>query len=385
MSIRTLRFLLRKEFLQIVRDRVIIRMIFIMPIIQLLLLAHAVTFEVKSARLFVVDQDHSRMSRGVVERMAASGRFLPLAASQSLAEADEAMLDREIDLILVVPAGFEGDLMRRRPATVQLIFNAEDGAAAGVTQSYASQVIASYSAELGREVIPMLSDRSGREEAPPTPGRQQIEVHRRGWYNAEMDYRDYMVPGILVVLVTMIGSLLTAMNIVREKEAGTLDQLNVTPITRSVFIAAKLIPLWVFAMIDLALGLAFAHFVLGVPVRGSLVLVFFAASVYLVVALGIGLWISTIVQTQQQAMFVTFSLLMVYLLMSGLFTPLRGMPVWAQWLAQLNPEAHFVQLMRAVLLKGAGLADVARQLVILAASGAAVLTLAVRQYQKRSG
>jgi ABC-2 type transport system permease protein len=384
-SVRTLRFLLRKEFLQIVRDRVIIRMIFIMPIIQLLILAHAVTFEVKSARLFVVDQDHSQMSRGVVERMAASGRFLPLAASQSLTEADEAMLDREIDLILVVPAGFEGDLMRRRPATVQLIFNAEDGAAAGVTQSYASQVIASYSAELGREVIPMLSDRSGREGAAPTPGRQQIDVYRRGWYNAEMDYKDYMVPGILVVLVTMIGSLLTAMNIVREKEAGTLDQLNVTPITRSVFIAAKLIPLWVFAMIDLALGLAFAHFVLGVPVRGSLVLVFFAASVYLVVALGIGLWISTIVQTQQQAMFVTFSLLMVYLLMSGLFTPLRGMPEWAQWLAQLNPVAHFVQLMRAVLLKGAGLADVARQLVILAAGGAAVLTLAVRQYQKRSG
>jgi ABC-2 type transport system permease protein len=199
-----------------------------------------------------------------------------------------------------------------------------------------------------------------------------------------MDYRDYMVPGILVVLVTMIGSLLTAMNIVREKEAGTLDQLNVTPITRTTFIAAKLIPLWTFALVDLALGLTFAHFVLGVPVRGSLALVFLAAAIYLVVALGIGLWISTIAETQQQAMFVTFSLLMVYLLMSGLFTPVSAMPRWAQWLTQANPVAHFVYVMRAVLLKGAGLADVARPLAILAAGGAAVLTLAVRQYSKRA-
>jgi ABC-2 type transport system permease protein len=187
-----------------------------------------------------------------------------------------------------------------------------------------------------------------------------------------------MVPGILVVLVTMIGTLLTAMNIVREKEAGTLDQLNVAPITRLVFIAAKLIPLWVFAMIDLALGLAFAHFVLGVPVHGSLALVFFSAAVYLVVALGFGLWISTIAETQQQAMFVAYSVLLVYLLMSGLFTPISGMPAWAQWLAELNPVAHFVELMRAVLLKGAGLADVSRQLVILAAMGVLMLTLAVR-------
>jgi ABC-2 type transport system permease protein len=205
-----------------------------------------------------------------------------------------------------------------------------------------------------------------------------IEVHRRGWYNPELNYRHYMVPGILVVLVTMIGTLLTAMNIVREKEAGTLDQLNVTPITRPVFIAAKLIPLWVFAMIDLALGLAFAHFVLGVPVHGSLVLVFFSAAVYLVVALGFGLWVSTIADTQQQAMFVAYSVLLVYLLMSGLFTPISGMPGWAQWLAELNPVAHFVELMRAVLLKGAGLADVARPLVILAAMGLLMLTLAVR-------
>jgi ABC-2 type transport system permease protein len=364
---RALRFLLRKEFLQIFRDHTILGMLFVLPLVQLLVLANAATFEVKSARLFVVDHDHTPASRGLVDRLAASGRFVPTASSPSPARADEAMLRRETDVILVVPAGFERDVVRGRRAEVQLVVNAEDGAAAGVIQSYAGRIFASYSSELSAGVM--------------SPA---IEVRRRGWYNPELKYLDYMVPGILVVLVTLIGTLLTAVNIVREKEAGTLDQLNVTPITRSTFIAAKLIPLWSLALLDLALGLGLAHLVFGVPVRGSVVLVFCSAAIYLVGALGIGLWISTIAETQQQAMFVTFSIMMVYLLMSGLFTPIRGMPGWAQWAAQLNPLTHFVRLMRAVLLKGAGPADVAPQLLMLALIGVVVLTLAVRQYRKRA-
>jgi ABC-2 type transport system permease protein len=373
---RTLRFLLRKEFLQLFRDRTIMGMIFVMPIVQLLVLANAITFEVKSARLYLVDHDHSTMSRGLVDRMAASGRFVPTAASGSTARADEAMRKREVDLILVIPPDFERALVRERRAPVQLVFNAEDGAAAGVTRAYASEIIARYAAELGARIDPSLP----APDAAPAP----IDLRQRGWYNSTRDYRHYMVPGILVVLVTVIGTLLTAMNIVREKEAGTLDQLNVTPVSRTAFMAAKLIPLWTFALIDLALGLAFAHYALGVPVRGSLALIFFAAAIYLLVALGIGLWISTTVETQQQAMFVTYSLLMIYLLMSGLFTPVRGMPGWAQWATEFNPVMHFTRLMRAVLLKGAGFADVARQLVILALSAVVVLSLAVRRYRKTS-
>jgi ABC-2 type transport system permease protein len=381
---RALRFLLRKEFLQIFRDHVLVGMLFVMPLVQLLILSNAATFEVKGARLFVVDHDHSAMSRGVVDRLAASERFVPTAASASVAQADAAMLDREVDVIVVVPAGFERDLVRERRASLQLILNAEDGAAAGVTQSYAGQILAAYGAELGAEVSPTLATVTAGADRPPRRGQPVIEVRRRGWYNAELEYRDYMVPGILVALVTIVGTLLTAMNIVREKEAGTLDQLNVTPVTRSTFIAAKLIPLWSLALVDLALGLTLAYFVFDVPVRGSLVVVFVSAAVYLVAALGTGLWVSTVAETQQQAMFVTYSIMMVYLLMSGLFTPVSGMPEWAQWVAQLNPVTHFVHLMRAVLLKGAGFADVARQLAILAAIGATVMTLAVRQYHKRA-
>jgi ABC-2 type transport system permease protein len=381
---RALRFLLRKEFLQIFRDHVILGMLFVMPLVQLLILANAATFEVRSARLYVVDHDHTPMSRGLADRLAASGRFVPTAASPSPARADQAMLARQTDAILVLPEGFERDLVRERRAEVQFILNAEDGAAAGVLQSYAGQIFAAYSAELSARVTPTLASIGARAEFPPRRGRPVIEIRRRGWYNPELEYLDFMVPGILVVLVTVVGTLLTAMNIVREKEAGTLDQLNVTPIRRSTFIAAKLIPLWSLALLDLGLGLALAHFAFGVPVRGSLALVFVAAAIYLLAALGIGLWISTIAETQQQAMFVTFSIVMIYLLMSGLFTPVRGMPVWAQWAAQLNPVTHFIRLMRAVLLKGAGPGDVAPQLAMLMAIGGVVLTLAVRQYRKRA-
>jgi len=381
---RALRFLLRKEFLQIFRDRTIVTMLFVMPLAQMLILANAATFEVKSARLYVVDHDHTPMSRGAVERLVASRRFVPTAASQSQALADEAMLGREVDAILVIPDGFERDIVRTRSAPMQLVLNAEDGAAAAVTQSYASRILADYSAELGAEVSPMLASVGARVEAPPRRGSGTIDVRQRGWYNAELDYTDFMVPGILVVLVTMVGTLLTAMNIVREKESGTLDQLNVTPVTRSTFIAAKLIPLWSLALLDLALGLLLAWLVFHVPMRGSLVIVFFAAGVYLVAALGIGLWISTVAETQQQAMFVTFSIMLIYILMSGLFTPVSGMPEWAQWIAEASPITHFVRLMREVLLKGAGLADVAGQIGILAITGVVVLTLAVLQYRKTS-
>jgi ABC-2 type transport system permease protein len=381
---RPLLFLLRKEYLQILRDRTIMGMLIVMPLVQLLVLANAVTFEVRSSRMYVVDHDHSAMSRGLADRFAASGRFIPAEASSSTARAADAMLDRRVDMILVIPSGFERDLVRERHAPVQLTFNAEDGAAAGVTQSYANAIIASYAAGLNVKLSPSAALAGARAEPPPVRGRPVIEVERRGWYNPELDYRAYMVPGILVVLVTIIGTLLTAMNIVREKEAGTLEQLNVTPVTRGTFVAAKLIPLWSFAMLDLAVGLVVARLLFALPIRGSLALVFLSAAIYLVGALGIGLWISTIAETQQQAMFVTFALLMVYLLMSGLFTPLRAMPTWAQWAAELNPIAHFVTLMRAVLLKGAGPADVWRHVAALAAIGAAALGVAVRQHRKRA-
>lgn len=372
MNFRILRVLLRKEYLQIFRDKVMLRQMILMPFVQLLLLANAATFEVKTAKVYLVDRDQSAASRALVNKFHASGRFAVVGASPSMDLADVAMLSRDAGMILSIPAGFEDEIVRTRTGSVQLVFNAEDGALAGVTNSYAQQIIAAYAGEIGATLRPVAAE---------SPG---IEIRTRGWYNQDLDYKDYMIPGILVQLLTLIGTLLTAMNIVREKELGTLDQLNVTPIPRSSFIAAKLLPLWSIALFELAIGLLAARFIFDVPMRGSIVLVFFSACIYLVVALGIGLFISTTVDTQQQAMFISFFLILIYLLMSGLFTPIRSMPGWAQWIADVNPVKNFIEIMRAILLKGAGLADIARELGILAVSGVAALTLAIRQYGKTS-
>jgi ABC-2 type transport system permease protein len=376
---RTLRFLLRKEYLQIFRDRIMVAQLLLLPAIQLALLANAATFEVKSARLVVVDEDRSATSRGLVDRMQAAGRFELVETTASAARADEAMMRREAAVILHVPRDFERDLVRTRVAPVQLVLNAEDGAAAGVTLSYAQRIVADYASELGATLRLSAASREG-----PVPGQGELDVRARGWYNPDLDYRYFMVPGILVQLVTMVGTLLTALNIVREKELGTLEQLNVTPVTRGQFIAAKLIPLWSLGLLALTIGMLVARFAFHVPMRGSVLLVFATASVYLLAALGIGLLVSTLVSTQQQAIFLTFFIILVYLLMSGLFTPVRSMPTWAQWIAQVNPVMHFIEIMRAVMLRGAGLPEIARSLAILSAIAIAVFSLSVRQYAKRT-
>jgi ABC-2 type transport system permease protein len=284
-----------------------------------------------------------------------------------------------------VPHDFEASLVRTGRAPVELSVNAEKGSAAGIVQAYASRILADYSAELTDRFRPgPRVARAGFEEPAPVRGAPRIDVRVRGWYNPTLNYQHYMVPGILVALVTLIGTLLTAQNIAREKEMGTIEQLNVTPITKGQFIAAKLLPFWTLALVELAIGLLVGVLVFDVPIRGSLLLLFGVASVYLAAALGIGLWISTLVETQQQAMFVTFFIMNVYLLMSGLFTPIDSMAPWVQAISEANPVRHFVTISRAVLVKGAGLPEISGPLALLVASAVFVLVFAVRQYSKRT-
>jgi ABC-2 type transport system permease protein len=235
-------------------------------------------------------------------------------------------------------------------------------------------VLADFSRDVGRDARPDI------ELAPSRAAR--IDIQSRGWYNPTLNYKHYMVPGILVTLVTLIGMLLTAQNIAREKELGTLEQLNVTPITKGQFIAGKLLPFWFLALVLFSIALVVGRVGFGLPMRGSVPLVYFGAAIYLFVALGLGLWISTITRTQQQTMFVVFFIQMIFLLMSGLFTPIDSMPDWAQLLAQLNPVKHFVVIMRTVLVRGGGVEAIAAPLGVLTLFGVAVLTFAVRQYSK---
>ncbi|HEX6533385.1 MAG TPA: ABC transporter permease [Gemmatimonadaceae bacterium] len=387
LGLRRILVLARAEVLHVVRDRATLGQLIVVPLVQLLVLSNATTFTIRQTPAYVVDFDRTSTSRGLVSRMAASGYFRIVGRSASPDAGSDAMLRGRATLVLTIPTDFEATLVRTGTAPVHLDVNAVQGSAAGIVQSYAARVIATYGDELGAIIRPsMRVARASAPEhvAPPARGAGRLEMRVRGWYNPSLDYRHYMVPGILVVLVTIVGTLITAQNIAREKEAGTLEQLNVTPITRGQFIAAKLLPFWVLGLIDLGLGLVAGRLAFGIPIRGSVALLFGSAAVYLVVALAIGLWISTIVETQQQAMFVAFFVLMVYLLMSGLLTPIDSMPAWVQWLSQLNPVRHFVTITRAILMKGAGVRDILAPLASLVVYAAVVLTLAVRQYAKRA-
>lgn len=376
--------LARAEVLHVLRDRATLAQVIAVPVVQLIVLANAATFSIRQTPAYVVDQDHTVASRGLVDRLAASGRFRITGASGSADLANDAMLTGATTLVMTIPAEFEQSLVRTGSATVQLWVNAEKGSAAGIVQSYATRILSAYATELGATLRPSRLTVRAASRAEPVPGRSQIEVRGRSWYNPTQNYKHYMVPGILVALVTLISTMLTAQNIAREKELGTLEQLNVTPITRGQFIAAKLLPFWVLALIDLTLGLLVARFIFGVPMRGSVLLLYGAAAAYLVVTLGVGLLISTRVDTQQQAMFVTFFIMMIYLLMSGLFTPVDSMPRWVQVAAEFNPVKHFVSIARAILIKGAGLAEIAKPLVILVVFAVGFFSLAVRQYSKRA-
>jgi len=374
--VRRILFLTRAEVLHVVRDRATLAQVVLLPLLQLLILANAATFEIRDTPAYVVDFDRTATSRGLVNRFAASGHFRVVGDSASMPLADEMLLRGRVTMVLTIPADFESSVVRTGQAPVQLVLNAEKGSAAGVVQSYATRILAAYSAERGAELRPTVRTRATPHEA--------IGVSMRSWYNPTLDYQHYMVPGLLVALVTMIATLLSAQNIAREKELGTLEQLNVTPLTRGQFITAKLLPFWVLGLADLGLGVAVGHAVFGVPVRGSLLLLFASAGIYLVVALAIGLWISTLVDTQQQAMFVTYFILVIYLLLSGLFTPVDSMARWVQIVSVLNPVRHFVTISRAVLVKGAGIAEIAGPLAILAGYAVVTLTAAIHQHSKRS-
>ncbi|MFT5142601.1 MAG: ABC-2 type transport system permease protein [Rhodothermales bacterium] len=377
---RTIGIILRKEFRQIFRNRGMLPILFVMPVIQLLLLSFAATFEVTETAITVVDEDRSTTSRELVQRMEATGYFRVVANERALLPAEDDLTSGQSKAVLHFPRDMERDLRGGKNPVIQLIMNAEDGATAGIVLSYASQIIGGYNLEMVNRAAARVGAASSAAVSGARPLR--IRVIPRHWFNPDLKYTTFMVPGILVILVTMIGVFLSAMNVVREKEIGTIEQLNVTPIKRYQFIIGKLLPFWVIALAELAVGLVIAKLVFDIPMVGSLALIFGLAAVYMLVMLGFGLLISTVTDTQQQAMFIAWFVMVVFLLLSGLFTPVESMPTVIQDLNRLNPLAYFIEIMRRVLLKGAGFPEVQTQFWSLVAYAAVVLSLAVRQHQK---
>lgn len=369
---RTIRFIIQKEFIQIFRDKTMLPMILIMPFVQLIVLVYAATFEMKNIDMVIVDQDLSTTSRKLTSKFDGSPFFTLKGYTFSSQEANDLLTSDEADLIIQINEGFEKDLMRGQPAQVQLLVNAINATSAGLINAYSSYVIADFNRQI---VVENINYRQ-------PVALKNINIDYSYWYNSELDYKIYMLPGILVILITIIGSFLTALNIVREKEMGTIEQLNVTPIRKYHFIIGKLVPFWIIAMFELALGLSIGKVLFDIPFAGSLPLLFGFAGVYLLVALGLGLLVSTLASTQQQVMFIIFFFLLTFILMSGIFTPVESMPEWAGFVNRLNPFAYFMRVIRMVLLKGSGFSDISKEFYSLLLYAGIILSLAAWRYRK---
>ena len=366
-------YIIQKEFKQIFRNKGMLPIIFILPILQLVILSNAATYEVNNIKFSYVDHDHTSSSRALIEKFKASTYFNVLTDFPSQAKASSAMLEGEVDVVLEIPNHFERNLIKEKIADLYITVNAIDGAAAGVESGYVNQIVQSYS----KEVRMSFMDTSKKVVQPVI-----IESIPSFWYNPTLDYKTFMVPGILVLLVTMITLFLSAMNIVREKEIGTLEQINVTPIRKSQFIIGKLFPFWVIGMGLLTIGLILAKLIFNTPMIGSLLLLYSYTSIYILVILGMGLLISNFTDTQQQAMFIAWFFVVIFILMSGLFTPIESMPKWAQIVTEFNPIKYFVEIVRMVLLKGSGFMDILPQLWKTLLFAIAMNGLAVWSYKK---
>jgi len=369
---KTILFILQKEFIQIFRNKTMLPMIFLMPILQLLILVNAATFEMKDIDMVVVDKDLSSASRQLTSKFEGSPFYNLNRQSFSVKEGKDKLLEDEADLVMVIPDHFEHDLRNENEADVQLLINAINGTAAGLINAYTSGVIADYN----KNIISEWTKQPKMAETNP------LEVIYSYWYNPEMNYKIYMVPGILVILVTIISLFLTALNIVREKEMGTIEQINVTPIRKYQFIVGKLVPFLIIALVELGIGLLIGKFLFDVPMIGSLPLLFGFAFVYLLVILGFGLFLSVISESQQQVMFVVFFFMLVFILMGGIFTPAESMPEWARYVNIINPIAYFMRVIRMIMLKGSGFIDILPEFISLVIYAVVSLGLAVWRYRK---
>ena len=369
---RTIRYIVQKEFIQVFRNKRMVPIIFVLPIVQLLILVNAATFEMKRINLAVVDLDLSGSSRQLTGKFQGSPFYRVVGASFSEREALKMMQEGGADVILQIPGGFEKRLVKESKSKVQLVINAINGASAGLINAYSTSIILDFNREILTEWLTPVK----------LGGIRVIRTDPAFWYNPKLNYTTYMVPGILVLLVTIIGLLLSGMNIVREKEIGTIEQINVTPIRRIEFIAGKLIPFWIIALFELAFGLTLGKLIFNIPLEGSLWLIFLSAGIYLFVILGFGLLISTMTNTQQQSMLVSFFFMVIFILMSGLFTSIESMPQWAQVADKLNPIAYFIKIMRMIMLKGSSFADISVPFFSLVVYACLIISLAIWRYRK---
>jgi len=372
---------LRKEFAQLRRDKKMLPIVFVAPILQLLLLGYAANLDVDSIPLAVIDYDNSVESRQLVDKFVQSGYFSEEARFLSPELIDENINQGRIVAALVIPPNFQTDLRRGEKVPLQLLVDGADANTATIALNYADIIVSRFSAEIQLERVHTSARQPGRMTAPAIP----IEVEPRVWYNPELKSRNFMVPGILALLLMVTTMILTSLAIVKEKEQGTLEHLNVTPIKPIQLIIGKLVPFALIGMVDVFLVLGATRLLFGlVPVGSTLLLVLLSAC-FLLSTLGLGLLVSTVSKNQQQAMMsALFFVMLPMIFLSGFAFPIENMPKIIQYVTYALPLRYYFVIIRGIFLKGAGLSTLWDESLMLLAFGIIVLGISIARFRKQA-
>ena len=374
MGLRRLGHLIRKELLELRQDPRLFGVVIMAPIIQLAVLGYAATTDVKDIPIVIVDADRSAESRDLIHRFEASANFNIVGLLGSTSGIDPYLDRGDAWMALSIPPDYGHQIASARQTSLQVVADGTDSNSTTVALGYAQALVAGYMQELAAA------------QSPGTPAGGLVQPEIRIWFNPSLESRDFMIPGIVALLLLVVTTNLSAMAIVREKEVGTLEQLNVTPLARWELIAGKMLPYAMIGVIDVVLVLIVSIYWFEVPMRGSIPLLFAMSLVYLMSTLGLGLFISSISQTQQQAMMTaTFFFLTPMIYLSGFIFPIENMPGWIQPLTFLIPLRYFLVIVRGIFLKGVGLETFWPQALALFTWGAVVLTLATLRSSKRLG
>lgn len=369
---KALRFLIEKEFKQMFRN-IILPVVFVaLPLLMLLGLPRAATQEIRNLNVCIVDNDHSSVSSRLIAKISASSYFHLCSMHDAYRHAIGEIDNGDADIIVEIEPGFEKNLVRIGCCSVLISANAVNGVKAGLGSSYLAQIVADFAAEIRDE-----------QELDVNVPISVFDVAPRYLYNSELDYKSYMIPGLISMLMILIMGFLPALNIVGEKEKGTIEQINVTPVGKFEFILSKLIPYWCVGSIILCYAMTLAWAFYGLVPAGNMLTLFLFATLFTLIVSGLGLIVSNYSDTMQQAALVMFFFLVIFILLSGLLTPITSMPEWAKVITYFNPLRYFIEVMRALYLKGSGMEDLLPNFFIMLGFTVVTCIVAVVSYRKR--
>jgi ABC-2 type transport system permease protein len=371
-----IKYLLKKEFKQILRNAFLPKLIFAFPFMALLVFPWAASYEIKNLNLSVIDNDHSTYSQQLIQKIISSNYFKLTDISPNYPKALKSIEKNTADIILEIPVNFEKNLINGKGGKVMISANAVNGMKGGIGMTYLSSIIGDFNVGIIQKLMPVKTNSISQV---PTI---QTDVQYR--FNPHLNYRVFMVPALMVMVLTLLCGFLPAVSIVFEKELGTMEQINVSPVPKSTFILAKLIPFWIIGFIVITIGFIIAWAVYGLIPAGYFSTIYLFAAIYILAVSGLGIVISNYASTLQQAMFIVFFFMMLFIMLSGLYTPIDSMPNWAKLIAEFNPLKHFMAVMRSVYLKGSNPIQLINELIELIGFAVFFNSWAILSYRKKN-